>query len=297
MEQVFYLESGSRICLCEEGNHILLCYLQSMKNANWAILEKDYQRNICFEENKTGIYVAYINLNKEMVLRQVGKEQHVILYVEQEWLVHEIALVSCGDNLYVCFCVEHKDTGKMEIRYMAPELNRKERMLYSFDNNKGLQTERVNGFHIVEINDKKYLCFSSQNEEAILEIKEKDAGELIYEKTTLCKQKIIKDLDERCKQSHEEYIKSVKKMEKEYETKLKKQAKDIETEYRKQYDELANLTKEIQKEGKRWRSMYQEVFEEIKQLRQNNFGEQIETKSNQKADDQIESKSKNDTES
>lgn len=255
MEYVYALGGGRKAVIYDEGNNIFLVFLNRGRTAQWVILERDYHSDLAVGEFGGELYISYISVAHELVWKRIGEEGKLVLFADVNDAFHlcNLSMVGLEGKQYIFYRFSNPSAEAGEIRYVRPDGDRKSMVLLS-------EHQGIHDCRMEEIRGVLYLsyrCGDEQNEQQknfIVTMEE--GGKHRLEEYVLCRQTTLTELEEQCRMTNEKYNNEVEEKQKEYEKRLKDEIRNMERQYKKQYDELADLTKQIQKEGRTWRDLY-----------------------------------------
>lgn len=281
MEYVFGLSGGRRAVLYDEGNFLYIQFVGNVRNMQGGarMLGRDFHSCFCCVMHREAICMAYINVANELVWDKAGRENRLILFADtgNAWEMRNLYLVSDEKDIFLFYLVQNPNTGESEIRYLLPEGDRKSRVLKS-------EKEKIEDYEIVKKKEEWYLNYSIAGEEKKYCFRLEDLEVVSLEEWILCKQEKVGELEnirKMYRQKEAELMQANEQLAQMNEqlTQVKEQCmqkdeiladlkergnrrvEEIERSYKGQYDELAKLTEEIQKEGKRWRDLYYKNLE------------------------------------
>lgn len=255
MEYVYALSGGRKAVIYDEGNNILIVFLNRGRSAQWVVLERDYHSNLAMGQFEGELYISYISVAHELVWKKIGEEGRLILFadVNDAFRLCNINIVSTEKTQYIFYGMSNSSAKTEEIRYVEPDGDRKSTVLISEDRSiYDCRAEYVQGNIYLS-----YRCGEEQGgrqKNFIVTIE--GNGRHRLEEYVLCRQTALTECEERCRMAEEQYDKEMRQKQAEYERRLKDEMRNAEQRYKKQYDELADLTKQIQKEGRTWRDLY-----------------------------------------
>ena len=255
MEYIFETEKGRRVIIYDEGNNIYMNVISGNKNIFWGILARDYHSGLKCSKVGDDIYMVYLTIGKEIVWSMPGKDNSLILYAERESdkIIDGFNIVEFEKNIFLFYRVRNIKREFTEIRYIMPKLDRLEKILLSLEGD-------VEEYKIYELANKLHLyCRLVKDDfDKYFIVNKKEKNDInIEEYVYLSKDKFDGDKVKN-KELEQECLKKLDEVKKDYEKELKNKLEEVENNYRNQYNELAKLTKEIQEEGKKWRTLYYE---------------------------------------
>lgn len=255
MEYIYAMSGGRKAVIYDEGNNILLAFLNRGRSAQWVIVERDYHSNLAVGQFGGELYISYISVAHELVWKKIGEEGRLVLFadVNRAFQLSDLNIVGLREVQYIFYRFFNPSAGTEEIRYVNPDGDRKSTVLLS-------EGRAMYDCRIEYVEGRIYLsykCGDEQNgQQKNFIVTMEENGRHRLEEYVLCRQTTLTELEERCRTTDEQYNKEIKEKQKEYEKRLKDEIRNVEQRYKKQYDELADLTKQIQKEGRTWRDLY-----------------------------------------
>lgn len=255
MEYVYALSGGRKAVIYDEGNNILIVFLNRGRSAQWVILERDYHSNLVMGQFEGELYISYISVAHELVWKKIGEEGRLVLFadVNDVLRLRNINIVSMEKTQYIFYGISNSSAKTEEIRYVEPDGDRKSTILVSeaqsiYD----CRIEYVQGsIHL------SYRCGEGQDgQQKNFIVTMEGNGRHRLEEYVLCGRTALREHEERCRMVQEQCDKEIRQKQEMYERRLKDEIHNAEQRYKKQYDELADLTKQIQKEGRTWRDLY-----------------------------------------
>lgn len=226
MEYLYRLGSGRKVAIHDEGNTIYLIFIETGKNVQWMIVGRDYGYDLCGYYYHEKLFISYVTIGNELVWEEAGKDKRTILYSanSQGTEILNSGIVEINNVLYVFFQVQNLITKEYEIKYICPDGIRKS---YSLINNIK-QVEYFDFLVMKKLTYIKYKSYGDMDEKIHLISSENNLLHISDEYMFCNKNETNKDSI---------YIEKLESVE-------------------KQYNELVNMTKEIQEEGKKWRELY-----------------------------------------
>ena len=117
---------------------------------------------------------------------------------------------------------------------------------------------RIEHYEIWQQGGVSYLVYklATEHRPRIFAVDVSRLGDISLTEYILCKEQTMQELTIRCKENDKNFNQALKKMEREYEEKWKENAKTMEKRYKSQYEELSELAKGMQEEGRKWLELY-----------------------------------------
>lgn len=254
MEYIYGLSDNKKAVIFNEGNNIFLGIMSINKMTQWSVIAKDYRLglNSCIFQDS--IYVVYVTTSNELVWQKVGGDNRLVIFskVGESIDIYNIKIIIINEEIYLMYQSKNLVTGAFEIRYILPKAEENGKVVISVE-------ERIEDYDVFRINYEWFIFYKTKGENTpkifIMNMEEM-GGINNMEEYILCKLNSVTELEEKCKTNEHHFNNTIKKMENDFEKRLKKTVEFLENEYKKQYDELSEMTKEIQDEGKKWRELY-----------------------------------------
>lgn len=264
MEYIFSLKNGIKVVIYTEGNNIIVNYLSSGRMVRAGILFNNYRLGLTSIIKDDEIYMAYVSVENELVWDKLGSDNPIVLYADkgEQWMIDKIFIKEYQGALLLFYMVVNHMEKQSEIKYILPYGERKSRIILS---NKDVLID----YDVGNMFSKYYLWYREKkdsvpnffimNLEDINDIKIK---EIFIEETPKEKIKEYYEIntEKKLREEQEKYRMEIKKntemLESNYSKKLDERLHNVEKHYKKQYEELSEMTREIQEEGKKWRELY-----------------------------------------
>lgn len=249
VEYICKQNENLRISLFDYDNNIVAVVMEGTKNTKWNLIASDYRSgmNCIYYEGK--LYVEYISIENEVILRRIGEDRRVILMKLGDSIseIIGLALGVLNNNLYMLYVKKTKDT---ECELFSMDIVDKKEIkkittIYSGCTSVCFEAKKDEILMFFDNFSQKYM--------RIFIVKDK---QLQFESLYICNENVIFELEEKCKIIGEEYNKSIKKQSDEIVNRYEKRIKTMEKQYKEQYLELEKLAKDIQEEGRKWRDKY-----------------------------------------
>lgn len=231
MEYVYALTGARRAVLYDEGNHIMLAFIGKSRSVQWTAIEHDYRVNLvsCLYRNE--IYISYISVANELVLKKIGDDERLVVFSDPNNAleVRKISLNTIKDSLYIIYVITNAQTNTDEIWCIQPYSDRRGVKIIT-------DADGISEYAVFEYDKAEYLTYKTKNSNR----------EYIY----------MLEMNEITGNGVEQYILMEENATHELEQYYKEQEEAHIKQYKEQYNELVLLTKQIQEEGKKWRDLY-----------------------------------------
>lgn len=222
MGECFTLKDGRNVCVFDEGNNIIMVILGTARSVKWLVLRNDFLKELLLCNYADDIYMSYITVGREIVWEELISEKRIVLYKYSDDENVKLIGILCTDDVKCILCIKKKNTGaELGVVYARLGIDNYRKVC-------GLD-EMCEDALLVK-HDGDFYLFSGR--ECIYRI---EPGEIPLV------QNIKADEDELLAEAEERFR-----------SKLEEQHRY----YKKQYDELEELARSMQEEGKRWRQMY-----------------------------------------
>ena len=283
MEYIHALADGRKAVIYDEGNNIILIFMANTRNMQSAIVTRDYLSSLECTYFRNNIYVVYISNTNEVKFRQIGSDESLVLISDanEVWNVSDLQLFVINEKIYLSYQIYNKSNDEHEIRYINPRGDRKSRLMM-FKKNK------IYEYSIFTANEEMYLKVRYEagkkceffklsidgNEDIILSqnylIDENERKK--YEKDIndkLDKIEVEKNIiNEQIRKEYEDkHNHEIDKLKMELEEKRVDEIRSLEENYTRQYNELSEMTKQIQEEGKQYRDMYIQTLDVLEKIK------------------------------
>ena len=286
MEFINSLSDGRKAVVYDEGNNITIIFITNVRNMQSAVVARDYLSALDCLYFRNNLYVVYISNTNEVKWKQVGREESLILITgtNEVWDVSNLKMFVINEKIYVSYQIYNDGKNAYEIRYINPNGDRKTKLMLS-------EKERILKYDITEINEEIYLKIKVSEETPYEYFRLSIDGQ---EDIGLSREYLIDEEEEnRRQEKYENKIKSLeaekaeikKELEKQYEDEKEKndeklkvkleslkeelsrqhteEIKALEENYTRQYNELSDMTRQIQEEGKKYRELYVQALNVI----------------------------------
>lgn len=255
MQDVYQWKKDKKILLYEEGNQIQVQIIRAGRNIQWGVLCRDYQTGGVSWKWEEEIYVAYLNTENALLFDKLSGDGRVVLAAGESFgSIRDIVITELAGEktqLFVLYRVVEPKTGEEQILAVNPLGERKVQIL--------MHTEtRIEHYEIWQQGGVSYLVYklATEHRPRIFAVDVSRLGDISLTEYILCKEQTMQELTIRCKENDKNFNQALKKMEREYEEKWKENAKTMEKRYKSQYEELSELAKGMQEEGRKWRELY-----------------------------------------
>lgn len=249
MDYVFNTHDGRRIVLYTEGNDINLIICGPGRNAKFNRIENDYHASMKAIYHEGEIYYAYISYAREIVVETVMSENRIVVFQDSSDIlnIRNLSLQVIEGKIYL-FCILNLNDKETTLRYYEVYGDKCSRDLIV---NKSFST-----YEIDTLCEHNMLCFTDNTGYCkYYRILTKNSGEISLDEVVIESKKNVTNMEERYKLQKEEQAERIKRS---YEDKMKEEIGRQQESFRKKYEQLAEATKEIQTEGKKWRELYYE---------------------------------------
>lgn len=246
MEFVFGLTEGRRAVLYDEGNQIILLFIQRGRIINQFVLEREYHSELNAIVYGNKIYLAYMTVSYAIAWMELGGTGRIILYANDSDMcrVSNLQTVIIAGKLLLLYESEFEKKKTWRLQYILPLEYKKNYTLCDWEMHKDYQLSFVG--------DRTLLSTTCDDETKHYYIEEKD-----NQRFALNEIKIMQPHDlEKIKQEYVKKNEQVKLEQEQRKTQYEKEREQLEIEFKKQYNELVDFTKQLQEEGKHWREMY-----------------------------------------
>ncbi len=264
MEFIFSLKNGIKVIIYTEGNNIIVNYLSLGRIVRAGVLFNNYRWGLTSVIKDDEVYIAYVSVENELVWDKLGSQNPIVLYADkgERWLVDRLKIKEFQGILVLFYMTINHMEGHSEIKYIIPYGERRGRIIVS---NKVV----IGSYDVEDIYSQYFLWYKAEkdsipsffimNLENINDIKIK---EIYIEETSTEKIKEYYEINTEMKLKEQkekleiEYRKSTEMLEYSHSKKMQERLHNVEEHYKKQYNELSEMTREIQEEGKKWRELY-----------------------------------------
>ena len=283
MEFIHSLADGRKAIIYDEGNNIILIFMTNTRNMQSAVVARDYLSSLDCVYFRNNIYIVYISNTNEVKFRQIGSDETLVLISDanEVWNVSDLQLFVINEKIYLSYQIYNKGDDEHEIRYINPRGDRKSKLMLS-------KKDRIYEYSIFTANEEIYLKVRYEAGKAYefyrLSI---DGSEDIvlsqnyliddnerkrYEKDINDKLDRIEveknSLNEQIRKEYEDRLNNeMNKLKMELEEKRTDEIRSLEENYTRQYNELSDMTKQIQEEGKQYRDMYIQTLDVLEKIK------------------------------
>ncbi|MBQ8923251.1 MAG: hypothetical protein IJ053_00510 [Lachnospiraceae bacterium] len=283
MEFIHALADGRKAIIYDEGNNIILIFMTNTRNMQSAVVARDYLSSLDCVYFRNNIYIVYISNTNEVKFRQIGSDETLVLISDanEVWNVSDLQLFVINEKIYLSYQIYNKGDDEHEIRYINPRGDRKSKLMLS-------KKDRIYEYSIFTANEEIYLKVRYEAGKAYefyrLSI---DGSEDIvlsqnyliddnerkrYEKDINDKLDRIEveknSLNEQIRKEYEDRLNNeMNKLKMELEEKRTDEIRSLEENYTRQYNELSDMTKQIQEEGKQYRDMYIQTLDVLEKIK------------------------------
>lgn len=257
MEYIYALTGAGKVAIYDDGNNIMAVFFGKLRNVQWSVIEKDYRSDLVSRELGSSIYIAYISVANEIVLKTVGEKTHLVLLADPNNAMNfrQVKLAAIDDEPVVFYITANAKTGEDELWCIMAQGSKRSRKLMS-------GKDGIHDYSIKEADGRLYISYCSVEEGIKMKyvIDEAEFNVNKFEEYEIYKKSDIERLAGIYKENNETNERKLREQyEKKYEE-LKKKSKERlaeqERQYKNQYDELVDLTRQVQTEGRKWRDLY-----------------------------------------
>ncbi|MBR1816607.1 MAG: hypothetical protein IJ763_07895 [Lachnospiraceae bacterium] len=301
MEFIHSLADGRKAIIYDEGNNIILIFMTNTRNMQSAVVARDYLSSLDCVYFRNNIYIVYISNTNEVKFRQIGSDETLVLISDanEVWNVSDLQLFVINEKIYLSYQIYNKGDDEHEIRYINPRGDRKSKLMLS-------KKDRIYEYSIFTANEEIYLKVRYEAGKAyeFYRLSIDGSEDIVLSQNYLIddneRKRYEKDINDKLDKIEADKNDLKEQISKEYEDKLNQEMDKLKTEldekraeeirsleenYTRQYNELSDMTKQIQEEGKQYRDMYiqtLDVLEKIKNERRKSV-DIIDTKKNSAA--------------
>lgn len=301
MEFINSLSDGRKAVVYDEGNNITIIFITNVRNMQSAVVARDYLSALDCLYFRNNLYVVYISNTNEVKWKQVGREDSLTLITgtNEVWDVSNLKMFVINEKIYVSYQIYNDGKNAYEIRYINPNGDRKTKLMLS-------EKDRILKYDIAEINEEIYLKIKVSEETPYEYFRLSIDGQ---EDIGLSREYLIDEEEEnRRQEKYENKLKSLeaekaeikKELEKQYEDEKEKndeklkvkleslkeelsrqhteEIKALEENYTRQYNELSDMTRQIQEEGKKYRELYVQALNVINEKHNKEISEKQSAK-------------------
>ena len=255
MEFIHSLSDGRKAVIYDEGNNILIIFITNVRNMQSAVLARDYLSALDCVYFRNNLYIVYISNTNEVKFRQVGREESFVLIsgTNEVWDVSNLKMFIMNEKIYVSYQIYNSGSETYEIRYINPNGDRKTRLMVS-------EKERIFDYDITNINEDVYLKIRYKENVPFEYFRLLIDGQ---EEMELSKEYLVNE-----KKKNDDDLKTeIEKLREELSRQHTAEIKALEENYTRQYNELSDMTRQVQEEGKKYRELYVQTLNVINQKR------------------------------
>lgn len=254
MEFIHALSDGRKAVIYDDGNNIMIIFITNVRNMQSAILARDYLSALDCVYFRNNLYIVYISNTNEVKFKQVGKEESFVLIsgTNEVWDVSNLKMFIINEKIYVSYQIYNSGSETYEIRYINPNGDRKTRLMLS-------QKERIFNYDIADINEEVYLKIRYKENLPYEYFRLLIDGK---EEVELSKEYLV---DEAKKNNDEQLNARIESLREELSRQHTEEIKVLEENYTRQYNELSEMTRQVQEEGKKYRELYVQTLNVINQ--------------------------------
>ena len=256
---LYEVDTGKRIAIFCEGKNVVAMNMDGTKRAWWNYVARDYEKNLTCEVYEGKLYIAYLTINKEIIIKKLQNDISEVLHntendsdeilLKDDEVISKICymkLVVLGSRIYLLFGV--KASEGINIKYM-----------HIVDKNKIYEINTIScGLSDKHIYVKNAFLeiFYGEKCEKILKISVGKDEQLKWESLFICNEKVIFEYENKIKKLKEKCDDEIEKMIKIKNEELENIVKSMENKWKGEYIKLEQLAIDIQNEGKKWRDKY-----------------------------------------
>lgn len=222
------------------------------------VLCSDYHSGLTAARVDDNIYIAYVTMAGELVAEAISGGERIVLYSDCDNSRRpENISIAAVDNEIIVFYKLGSFDGVTEIRCIAVEKGSSSRLIYS--NNTDLQYSLIHEEIGGDGREKSYyIKIIEENDPNIRRFKliRRDDGIIDWDEFLMVRKETIAELEKKCLINAEECNRKLKAQQRDNDERIKKELKEQEKRFKKQYDQLSEMAKNIQDEGRRWRDLY-----------------------------------------
>ena len=238
MEEIFYDNNGRRILIYDDKNTVVINYIHANKVVTYGVLCKDYHSELQCYSKDDRIFIAYITVENQLVWDELGKESRLVLFGDKDelWNMTRVRIIDYMKGNILFVKARNTTSGREEIRYVFLDGDRKGNVLVS-------TMKKIEWYEILVKDGDYYLIYKVEKQtiSKIFIMSMSSFGDINIEEYIMCKSQTVELLKERIDTIEDTH---------------KREVADIVEKYKKQYNELVDVTKQIQEEGKKWRDLY-----------------------------------------
>ncbi len=306
MEYIHSLSDGRKAVIYDEGNNVMLLFITNIRNMQSAVIARDYLSLLDCLYFRNNLYISYISTGNELKWKQAGRDDGLVLIsgTGEAFDVAGISQFVINEKIYVSYQIYNGSINSYEIRYIAPNGDRKSKTIFS-------QDEKIKGYRMEKINEDVYLIIQSKengpydyyrldidgqedislSREYLVDEKEENKRKEDFEKKVKLfedeknkyKDNMEKEFESEKKRENEQFKLEIEKLKEELQKQHSDEIKALEENYTRQYNELSDMTRQVQEEGRRYRDLYVQTLEVVNRKKENtetNIAETNKTKKN-----------------
>ncbi|MGN0436146.1 MAG: hypothetical protein ACI4D8_05935 [Wujia sp.] len=222
------------------------------------VLENDYDKGLNAIAIGDNIYISYITFSGKLVAIDMSGDRRVILCVDCDNIrdMENIGIIAIENEVFILYKISYPD-GDAEIRYVTAKQGSPSQILYSNHN-----TFRYSLIH-EEIGEdgetgNYYINIIEKDSPKIRRFKllKRGNGIIDCDEYLIVRRETIDELNKKCLINAEECNRKLKAQQRENDERIKRKLKEQEKRFKKQYDQLSEMAKNIQDDGRRWRDLY-----------------------------------------
>ena len=251
MEFIHSLSDGKKAVIYDDGNNVMLLFITNIRNMQSAVVVRDYLSLLDCLYFRNNIYIAYISTANELKWKQAGREEGLVLMSgsKEAFDISKISQFVINEKIYVSYLFYNSSRNAYEIRYVNPNGDRKFKVMLS-------GKERVNDYRI-----------TCENDETFLKIKYPENDKYEYyrisidgqEDISLSKEYLVDEGEN--EKNREQFRIEIEKLREELKKQHEEEIRSMKENYTRQYNELSDMTKQVQEEGRRYRDLYVQTLE------------------------------------
>ncbi len=274
MEFIHSLSDGKKAVIYDDGNNVMLLFITNIRNMQSVVLARDYLSLLDCLYFRNNIYIAYVSTANELKWKQAGREEGLVLMSGngEAFDISKLCLFVINEKIYVSYQFYNSSQSAYEIRYINPNGDRKFKVMLS-------TKERINDYVINEENDETFLKINlSENDKYDYYKMTVDGQETI----SLSKEYLVDE--EENKKTGEQFRQEIEKLKEELKKQHESEMKSMEENYTRQYNELSDMTRQVQEEGRKYRELYVQTLEVLnrKTVQKVNEAQKEENKKSEK---------------
>ena len=292
MEYIHSLSDGRKAVIYDEGNNVMLLFITNIRNMQSAVIARDYLSLLDCLYFRNNLYISYISTGNELKWKQAGRDDGLVLIsgTGEAFDVAGISQFVINEKIYVSYQIYNGSINSYEIRYIAPNGDRKSKTIFS-------QDEKIKGYRMEKINEDVYLIIQlkengpydyyrldidgqediSLSREYLVDEKEENKRKEDFEKKVKLfedeknkyKDNMEKEFESEKKRENEQFKLEIEKLKEELQKQHSDEIKALEENYTRQYNELSDMTRQVQEEGRRYRDLYVQTLEVVNRKKEN----------------------------